>query len=409
MSYEWLKNIALEARATAERERVRAEEAVRMIHADRMASVGQLAAGVAHEINNPLAYIAGNLEFVARELGSSKPGARGELLDALSEARQGIERVALIVRGLKTFARDDDEELSPVDLCQAMATAVRIVENELRHRAQLELEIPSSPVWVRGNDARLVQVFLNLLLNAAQAIPPGRTQENTVRVVVEASGGFGLARVEDTGSGMSDAVLARATEPFFTTKPIGIGTGLGLSVCANVVRGVGGDFHIASKEGHGTTIHISIPSCDAPAAEIAAVPAEPADERPPRRLLLVDDDPLVARALVRLLRGHAVTAVSNGRDAITLLEQGTSYDIILCDIMMPELTGADVYEKIAAMGRGLERNIVFLTGGVFSNQLRSFLESVPNPRYSKPIRANEVAEILRWSPKSDVVRNQAET
>jgi CheY-like chemotaxis protein len=193
---------------------------------------------------------------------------------------------------------------------------------------------------------------------------------------------------------MTADVLARATEPFFTTKPIGIGTGLGLSVCANVVRALGGDLKLESNVGEGTRATVLLRAAEAPAIAPSTRPSTSSNPPMRRRILLVDDDPLVLRGLKRLLRDHDVTSVSSGREALAILERDSAFDVILCDLMMPDLTGADVYDHIEKLGRGLEEHVVFLTGGTFTDQLGGFLERVKNPRYIKPIRQSDIDSIL---------------
>jgi signal transduction histidine kinase/CheY-like chemotaxis protein len=399
LAYEWTKNSALEARARAERERMQAEEASRMLQANRMAAVGQMAAGVAHEINNPLAYIAGNLEYIERELRELRPmeleSARNELSTAAADARQGIDRVASIVRDLKTFARTDDHEVGVFDVKVALEASIRIAESEIRHRARLVREYPEEPTFVRVKEAQLVQVFLNLLVNAAHAIPPGNAEKNLIVVRVTSFDNRAQIIISDTGCGMTDDVLARAADPFFTTKPIGVGTGLGLSVCSNVVLTSGGDLHIESQVGKGTTITVQLPKEDAPVEPpVVPVSKRSAATRVSLRVLLIDDDPLVVRSLRRLLKTHDVTCAKHAEHALKLLEGETEFDLILCDLMMPDVTGAELYERVASWGRGIERQIVFITGGVFTEQMRLFLEQVPNLCVEKPIRADHLDAIL---------------
>ncbi|HEX4476740.1 MAG TPA: ATP-binding protein [Polyangiaceae bacterium] len=404
LAYEWTKNAAIVERAAADRRTADAEEKERMVRADRMATVGQLAAGVAHEVNNPLAYIAANVEFAEQEILrlQGSPADLAEVQNALAEARQGIERVGLIVRDLKTFSRDPQEAASVVDVRDVLGSAIRIADNEVRHRAELTTSFPDAPVWTEANEARLLQVFLNLLLNAAQAIAPGRANDNSIRVSLSrGDSGNVEVSIRDTGCGMTADVLARATEPFFTTKPIGIGTGLGLSVCANVVRALGGDLRFESAPGQGTLALVTLECASEPAVAPKRRVSPSAAPGGARRILLIDDDPLVVRGLKRLLRGHDVTSASGGEEAVALVEHEHAFDVILCDLMMPHLTGADVYDAIEKLGRGFERNMVFLTGGTFTDQLRSFLERVENPRYMKPIRQSDIDAILVRGSNSD--------
>jgi signal transduction histidine kinase len=233
-----------------------------LLLADRLASIGQLAAGVGHEINNPLAYVVGNLRFIQEELlrlqGPGEDPERQELMDALAEAREGAERVRLIVQDLKSVAREDDMALGPVDLAAVVRTAAKIAGAELRPRARVVLACEGLPP-VQGNVLRLGQVFLNLLINAAHAIAPGRPEENEVRVEARPSGpGHVTLEVRDTGSGIPPEHLTRIFEPFFTTKPVGVGSGLGLSVCRGIITSLGGHIEVESEVGRGTCFRLTL-------------------------------------------------------------------------------------------------------------------------------------------------------
>ena len=241
--------------------------------ADRMASVGTLAAGVAHEINNPLAFILANVEFALAEL-RGRGGRATEVLRALGEARDGGLRVREIVRDLKAFSRAGRGGQRAVDLRRVLQSALGLAQNEIRHRARLEVDVGDIPP-VMGSEHRLGQVFLNLLINAAQAIPEGRAAENVVRAITAtAPDGRALVEISDTGTGIPPDVLPRIFDPFFTTKPVGVGTGLGLSICHGIVSGLGGEIHVESTLGRGTTFRVLL---------AAARPAR-ARRTPPRPL-----------------------------------------------------------------------------------------------------------------------------
>ena len=205
--------------------------------ADRMASVGTLAAGVAHEINNPLAYVMANLAFVVEELRRDF-GGMAEVIEALDEARAGAERVRVIVRDLKTFSRQHQDELVPVDVRKVLEASVSIAWNEIRHRARLVKLLADVPD-VMASEARLGQVCLNLLVNAAQALPVGAAEKNEIRLTTSLEAGRVVIEVADTGPGIPPEVLSRIFDPFFTTKAAGVGTGLGLSICRSIVQSLG--------------------------------------------------------------------------------------------------------------------------------------------------------------------------
>ncbi|WP_342377337.1 ATP-binding protein [Myxococcus stipitatus] len=238
-----------------------------LVQAGRMAAVGQLAAGVGHEINNPLAYIVSNLEHaseesdaLARELGEARDaGIRlREVGQALREALHGADRVRRIVRDLKTFSRPDDEMQGPVELGAVLDSAVKIAMGELRPRAKVVRDY-GDVTWVEGSEARLAQVFLNLLINAAQALPEGHAEENEVRLVTRAGPeGWVVAEVRDTGTGIAPESLGRIFDPFYTTKPVGVGTGLGLSLCHAYVTAMGGTISVESELGRGSVFRVAL-------------------------------------------------------------------------------------------------------------------------------------------------------
>ena len=247
--------------------------------AERMASIGTLAAGVAHEINNPMAYVLGNLEFV-RQAISGKSVIAGsdearELEEVIAEVMHGADRVAHIVRDLKAFSRKvDDEAVVPVALEEVLDTASEMAANEIRHRARLERDYSGSTM-VLGNRVRLGQVFLNFVVNAAQAIPHGADAalgRVVLRTFVDESG-LAVAEVEDSGTGIAPAIRARIFDPFFTTKPVGVGTGLGLSSALGIVSALGGTIEVDSSVGVGTIMRVRFPR--PPGVELARPPETP--------------------------------------------------------------------------------------------------------------------------------------
>jgi CheY-like chemotaxis protein/two-component sensor histidine kinase len=369
-----------------------------------MASVGTLAAGIAHEINNPLAFVISNLGFLASELRRLAPpsqeirGARPETDEwhmVLAEAREGAERVRRIVRQLKAFSRPDEERVEPVDLHAVLNSAVMLAANEIKHRAQLRREYGPVP-RVMGDEGRLCQVFLNLVVNAAQAIPEGAAERNEIRLVTRVGpNGQGVVEVRDTGAGIPREVLGRIFDPFFTTKPVGVGTGLGLSICHGIVTSLGGEISVESEPGQGTTVRVMLPSAE-PGAQVekpVAPSLEPSTRR--GRVLIVDDEPAVGRALKRILREHDVELATSGRQALERLSVDPGFHAILCDVMMPDLAGKDLYEAVRQAGSGLERRFVFVSGGAFTQGARDFQARVPNPTLEKPFDETAVRRVVR--------------
>jgi signal transduction histidine kinase len=243
-------------------ERMHIQQRLRI--ADRMASVGMLAAGVAHEINNPLAYVTANLGYLGEALKRLDPGTidnAAELGDVLEEAHEGCERIRQIVRDLKMFSREDEAPSRPVELKRVLESSINMAWNEIRHRARLVKDFTEVPP-VLAKESRLGQVFLNLLVNAAQAIPEGGADRNEIRVTLRSEADRVLVEVRDTGSGIPPETLPRIFDPLFTTKPVGIGTGLGLSISHSIVRGMGGEITVDSVIGKGTTFTVSLPACE---------------------------------------------------------------------------------------------------------------------------------------------------
>jgi signal transduction histidine kinase/HAMP domain-containing protein len=234
-----------------------------LLFSDRLATIGQLAAGVGHEINNPLAFILSNLSYaqqVLNETGFTPARPQGEeMAEALAEAREGAERVRVIVQDLKMLARPDTEASGPVDLAQVLRSAAKLAAHEVRHRAQLVESMDGVPP-VKGCGARLCQVFLNLIINAAHAIEPGQVEHNRISLTARAvDSEHVVVEVSDTGCGIAPEHLGRIFDPFFTTKPAGVGSGLGLPVCQRIITAHGGSISVASEPGRGTTFRITLP------------------------------------------------------------------------------------------------------------------------------------------------------
>jgi len=382
----------------------------RLTLADRLASVGTLAAGIAHEINNPLAFVISNLGFLADEFrlylapaeGLAALDARlkgeqdfGEWQEVLHEACEGAERVRQIVRQLKIFSRPDEEHVSRLDMHSVLESVALMAANEIRHRAQLRRDYGDIPPVI-ANEGKLSQVFLNLVVNAAQAIPEGTAHQHEIRLATRRDGhGRVVVEVQDNGVGIPREVIDRIFDPFFTTKPVGVGTGLGLSICHSIISGMGGDITVESELGRGTTFRVVLPTTEQESFPESLVVAPPARRATARgRVLVVDDEPAVGRVLQRILREHLVEVANSGRQALELLEKGPEPDAVLCDVMMPDLTGRDVYEAVQREHAGLAGRFIFVSGGAFTSGAREFLASITNPLLEKPFDEGRVRLVV---------------
>jgi signal transduction histidine kinase/CheY-like chemotaxis protein len=382
-------------RGRSERDRMTAQ----LMQADRMVSVGTLAAGVAHEINNPLAYLIAALDFVGTELKGLEQQAPGwqwdEVNGALAEAREGAARVRHVVRDLKTFSRGDEDRRDRTELRPVLESSINMAFNEIRYRARVVKDFGATPA-VLGNEARLGQVFLNLLINAAQAIPEGNVDGNEIRVVTRTDElGRAVVEVHDSGAGIPADLLTRIFDPFFTTKPPGVGTGLGLTICSNIVKSLGGDLAVESQVARGTVFRLTLPPAPTPTDEPLPAPA-PAKQGRRGRVLIVDDEPSIGQGLRRLLRSeHDVVTLTSAEAARDLIAGGERFDVILSDLMMPAMTGMELHAALVSLAPDQAERMVVLTGGAFTSSARQFLEAVPNLRVEKPVDAANLRAIVR--------------
>lgn len=361
--------------------------------ADRMASMGTIAAGVAHEINNPLSYVIGNLSHI-QERFARLEADDVDLRDALADVREGAERVRRIVGDLRSFSRSPakEERREMVELIPLVESCLAMAGNEIRHRARIVRDYDDVAA-VKGDRGRLAQVFLNLLVNAAHAIPEGAAEHNEIRVSVRpAEPGWLSVQVRDSGSGIPEAIRERILEPFFTTKPAGVGTGLGLAIGNSIVQSMGGELTFESAEGVGTAFTVRLPAYVSEARAVRAAPAPAAPVTPVRkaeearaRILVIDDEVAVGKLLHRLLREHDVTPIARATDALSRLGSGERYDLIVCDLMMPELTGMDLHARLSELYPSQAERVVFMTGGTFTPRAREFVDAHRTRCIEKPI------------------------
>ena len=419
-------------------ERERSRMKARLEEAERLASLGTLAAGAAHEISNPLAFTVANLDtmddqiarieaVLERHLGPPElvelRAMVADVRDLLGDAKIGAERVSRVVRNLQSIARRPEEQHQAVNLHEVLESAISLTWNQIRHRARLVRDFTDLPL-VEGSKFRLGQLFVNLLVNAAQAIPEGRAQENEIEVIARTRDGRAVLEIRDTGVGISPTTRARLFDPFFTTKPAGTGTGLGLSICQSVVLEHRGTIEVESTPGEGSTFRVSLPGgprqsvlAAPPAAAAAAAPTELAESAEPAtppaaaapaptpvagvpqrgHVIIVDDEPHLAWAMKRLLdRDHQVVAVTHGQEALDRMLAGERFDVMICDLTMPYMTGEELYREIRGrFGPETASRMLFVTGGPLSPETNSFLQEVPNPRLFKPFDPDELRAQVR--------------
>ncbi len=404
-----------------ERKRLQAQIA----QSDRLASMGMLAAGIAHEVNNPLTYVLYNLESLtddlpklssalrrclergaerlgheewAKLLGPDRELLNPAMIDDVGarfeDALLGTLRIRDIARGLGTFSRVEQDRKVPVDLMQVIEVAINMVFNEIKYRARLVKEY-GKVSSILANDGRLSQVFLNLLVNAAHAIEEGDVERNEIRVRTWQDRNEVLAEVRDTGKGIPAEHLPFLFEPFFTTKEFGVGTGLGLSISKSIVEGYGGRIEVSSTVGEGTSFVVRLPVDRVEDYEEAGLKkSTPVQPEVRGRVLVIDDETAVRSAIVRLLRGNEVVQAASGEDARKILRADQAFDLILCDMMMPAMSGVDLHEWLSKLYPALADRVVFITGGAFTPRAREFLARVGYIRIEKPFDAANFKKIV---------------
>jgi PAS domain S-box-containing protein len=375
-------------------DRKRMEE--RLALAERMALVGRIASSVGHEINNPLAYMLGSIELARDDLAAlaadaSESDRIRRLERQILTVREGAERVRDIVRDLKSLSVTGDDRLGPVDVEHALDVAAATADHEIRLRARLVKDYGGvQRAW--ASEGRLTQVFVNLLVNAAQAIPDGGANDNEIRVTTREDGGRVVVEIRDTGTGIAARDLPHIFEPFFTTKAKGVGTGLGLSISHSIVTAQGGTL-TAERLPRGALFRVAL-RASSEARAPASSPGPRTIDGPRARVLLVDDEPRTARVLAELLSPHEVTLAHSGREAIARLAADASFDAIVCDLQMNDGNGVDVYEYLTERAPDLARRIIFTTGGAFTQRARDFLDRCPQPVLEKPFEAARLATLV---------------
>jgi PAS domain S-box-containing protein len=389
------------ARDMTERNRLQRQ----VLQNEKLASVGTLAAGIAHEINNPTAVVVANMG-VAKEYADKVRATllEGHVMSAelersttdfeevIRDCTHAGERIRDIVRDLKGFAYIDGGDVGLVNINERLDLALRLAFHEIRYRARIEKSFSEDLPDLVASPGRLSQVFLNLIVNAAQSIDEGRVDENKISLTSRFEDGRIRIDIADTGKGIPEEILHEIFDPFFTTKPVGSGTGLGLSICQDIVRKHNGEIRVDSEIGRGTTFSIYLPRDTGLELRVGDVAVE-SNEVPRSKLMVVDDEPSLLKAFRRLLsRYHDVTAALGGRAAVEFLSY--DYDVIVCDLMMPDLDGVDFHDYIAENFPGLERRMVFVTGGAYTSRVQDFLARVDNPRLEKPFAIDDLRRLI---------------
>jgi len=392
--------------------RKRAEDALHDLQrqlrsTERVAALATLSAGIGHEINNPLAAVLGNIELALECLrGPADPGPTLE--NELLEARASVQRVGSIVQNMRLLARGDADKRELVDVNTVVEQSAAVAAPTLRYRARLLRDL-GDVGQLEGNASQLAQVCVNLLLNAAQALPEETPERNEVRLTTRREHGNIVIEVADNGCGIPEDLQTRIFEPFFTTKAVACGMGLGLFISNRMVTALGGHLSATSQVGVGSLFRVVLPApgsnlrasqqpgfVSAPPRKLDSARVE-AQAAGPLRILIIDDQPSVAQALRRMLtREHQVEVTNDPRSAIAMLSaEQEDFDIILCDLMMPVISGDEVYGEVVKERPELAGRFIFMTGGAFTARGSQFLEQVYAPVLHKPFNVARVRDLVR--------------
>ena len=381
-SYDTLNGPFLVAAVRDITERKRSEESLR--ESASLASVGELAAGVAHELNNPLAGVLGFAQLLmARELS---PSTREDVIKIYEQA----QRACKVVQNLLSFARKYQPERRYIDVRTVIAMAVALKVHDFHvSNIRVTSDLPSDIPYTMADEHQLQQVFMNILLNAEQAMVQAKDGGH-LHMAARNVGGKIMLSFTDDGPGIPGDCLSRIFDPFFTTKGVGKGTGLGLSICYGIIQEHGGKIWAESEPGKGATFHVVLPILPN-AADPRAQATDPLSTSSEQHILLVDDEPVVSNVLSRVLSGmgHSVDLAPCGEEAWHKIKSNR-YDCIIIDLNISGISGQELYGLVREVNSDLARRIIFITGNTVRAEATEFLEATGNPVLGKPLNLKEL-------------------
>jgi len=367
------------------------ERTERLVQSEKVATMGSLLAGVAHELNNPLAVLFGQAQLLRETVTDAA------LIRRAGKIGDAAERCVRIVRNFLALARQRPPERTEVSVPQVIQSAVELLAYELRTEGiEVALDVPEGLPSLSADSHQLHQVLVNLIANAQQAMRRSpRPRRLAIGARHDASRDVVSLTVADTGPGIPVDVRGRIFEPFFTTKPPGEGTGLGLSLCRGIIEEHGGTIDVDSEPGRGARFTIELPAA---ARRVAGGDAATADTLPPigpRTMLVVDDEPEVAAVIAEALErdGHKADVATNGAMALRMAGM-RSYDLVLSDTKMPVMDGEALFAELVRRDPTFRRRVIFLTGDVLSREKREFLEATGAPFLTKPCDLGDVRRLV---------------
>jgi signal transduction histidine kinase/ActR/RegA family two-component response regulator len=392
------------------------------LQTEKMAALGQLVSGIAHELNNPLTSIQGYAQLLVSRRSAS---------DRTADARrisQEAARAGRIVKNLLLFSREAKPERRAVNLNEVIEHTIALRAYELKiENIAVELFFDAALPQALADAVQLQQAVLNLIVNAEQAIQQGRGQggvHGRIRIRTYRLSGDRIGmEISDDGPGIPHEIVSRIFDPFFTTKPVGVGTGLGLSILYGIVREHGGEVSVESQPGHGAKLSIELPALSPAALDITKQePAATAYDvavvriphpgriapRPKKNILVVEDEPTVSQLISDVMSemGHGVDTLLDSREAFDRLK-GSAYDLIICDLRMPHLDGPGLYRELVRRGSPCQHRLLFVTGDTMSPRSLEFLNSSGVPYLAKPFLVEELKEAVRQALAAEPTAEEA--
>lgn len=364
---------------------------------EKLSALGELLAGVAHELNNPLSIISGYAQVLAEQIDDA------EQADQIGRIASAAERSAKIVKTFLAMARQKPVRMEPIDIAEVVEGALDVAAYGLRSSGALIIvRCPPEIPMVSADPDQLIQVLSNLIVNAEHALA-NKVQGATLRIEAKAQGDSVHLRVSDNGEGMTKDVIARIFEPFFTTKDVGIGTGFGLSFCHRIIDAHGGALSVESQPGEGSCFTIALPAVDSASVVERGYSG---GQTHSLRILVVDDEPDVAKLLQVILQqqDHRVVCAFGPAEALDLAES-ESFDIVLSDMKMPKMTGDELYWQLVSRNPNLKHKVGFITGDSLSQKVREFLEDGERPFIEKPIQNDDLMHLVAKLANAELERH----
>jgi two-component system, NtrC family, sensor kinase len=404
MERQLSRSIAVATRFCILKEQQRTLSAT-LAHRERLNSLGVLAASVGHEINNPCAVVMANATAMRDDLEAMLSRPRFQMIDvlqeragdwseALGDSIAACRRISSIVSTLAVFSRKASLNApEPVQINEAVTAVLRFIGKEVRHQAEIELDLAADLPAVLASPHFVMQILTNLLVNALQALTVGSSQSPRVRVRTSSDEATVLLEVADNGPGIPEDIIGSVFDPFFTTKR-GVGTGLGLSITRELVLRAGGDIFVESEVGKGASFRVILPAHAVDGAAVRSRSVPPQADR--LRVMIVDDDDMMLRSMARSLRDRFECIPVRSVDAArTSLSRDDRIDVLVADVVMPGQTGLDFYQELLRERPDLAARTVFFSGGISSESLRVALEQTGRPILPKPVDFARFVEVVR--------------